>query len=72
MITFLFALKVLVVGLLIGGGLMLFSGPSSYEVRARGGFLYKMKSFTRFIGKFVIFIAMLLLPFALLKIVGLI
>lgn len=73
MTSFVYALKVLAIGILIGGGLMFFSRPRSQESRyERSGLLSKIKMLTRFIGKAVIFFAMLLLPFVLLKIVGLI
>jgi hypothetical protein len=73
MISFVYALKVLLVGILIGGGLM-FASKSRRQANGMesGGFLAKLKVISRFFGKAVIFLAMLLLPFALLKLVGLI
>lgn len=73
MSAFVYALKVLAVGILIGGGLMFFSGSRSQSSPSRNPHLLdKLKIIFKFIGKSVIFIAMLLLPFVLLKIVGLI
>ena len=73
MTSFVYALKVLAIGILIGGGLMYFSGPSSKHTSSEKKSIFsKIKIIVRFIGKVVIFIAMLLLPFVLLKIVGLI
>lgn len=73
MTAFVYALKVLAVGILIGGGLMFFSGSrSQVSPSGKPHLLDKLKMIFKFIGKSVIFIAMLLLPFALLKIVGLI
>lgn len=73
MTAFVYALKVLAIGILIGGGLMYFSGSRSrLGPTGKPRLLDKLKMIFKFIGKSVVFIAMLLLPFALLKIVGLI
>ncbi len=73
MISFVYALKVLLVGILIGGGLM-FTSRSRRQASGteKSGFFAKLQVISRFFGKAVIFLAMLLMPFALLKLVGLI
>jgi hypothetical protein len=73
MITFVYALKVLTVGILIGGGLMFASRSRRQESgMVNSGFFAKLQVISRFFGKAVVFLAMLLLPFVLLKLVGLI
>ena len=73
MISFVYALKVLLVGILIGGGLM-FTSRSRRQASGteKSGFFAKLQVISRFLSKAVIFLAMLLMPFALLKLVGLI
>jgi hypothetical protein len=73
MATFIYAFKIIIIGVIIGGALGYMSRPKlQYANRsAFMPFISSLKMLFKFIGKTIIFIAILLTPFAILKIVGL-
>ena len=74
MATFIYAFKIIIIGVIIGGALGYMSRPKlQYANRiAFMPFISSLKMLFKFIVKTIIFIAILLTPFAILKIVGLI
>jgi hypothetical protein len=74
MVTFFYAFKIIIIGIIIGGGLAYMSRPK-LQFANQSGFMSifgSIKMLFKFIGKTVIFIAILLTPFVILKVVGLI
>ena len=74
MLTFIYAFKIIIIGIIIGGGLAFMSRPK-LQLANQGGFMpffSSLKMLIKFIGKAIIFIAILLTPFVILKVVGLI
>jgi hypothetical protein len=74
MVTFIYAFKIIIVGIIIGGGLAYMSRPKIQFANRTAfmPFISSLKMLFKFIGKAIIFIAILLTPFVILKLVGLI
>jgi hypothetical protein len=74
MVTFIYAFKIIIVGIIIGGGLAYMSRPKIQFANQTAfmPFITSLKMLVKFIGKAIIFIAILLTPFVILKLVGLI